>query len=81
MAKRPQSFDFDHMSRFKVISLAVSIALEDEEDDMILLAGIKRPRVHAFWMRPFLKARTDSRQRNTLAKLEADFLRVSSISY
>ena len=67
-----------NMAGYRMMSMAVAIAMVDDIDDDVLLAGgIKRPRVHAFWMSPFLKARTDPTQRNTLAKLEADFIRVS----
>ena len=64
------------MSRKRIISLAISVAMEDDEEEWIAFNGIKRARTHAFWMSPFLYARTDNRQRNTFAKLEADFLRV-----
>ena len=75
MSKRKH--DFTHYSRYRVISLAMSVVLEDAYDDCIIAGGIKRPRVHAFWMSPYLHARTDVTQRNTFCKLEADFLRVS----
>ena len=65
------------MSRYRMMSLAVSVVLDDDSSDEFVVGGIKRPRTHAFWMSPFLKARTNDRERNTLAKLEADFIRVS----
>ena len=65
------------LNRYKMVSMAVSVAMHDDDDDTIIISGIKRPRQHAFWMSPFLKDRTDPTQRNTLAKLEVDFIRVS----
>ena len=65
------------VKRFQLISVALAIALDDDEEDFIVLNGLKRRRTHAFWMSPYLQGRTDSTQRNTLCKLEADFLRVS----
>ena len=59
--------------------MAVAFAMEDLEDDMLILGRLKKPRIHEFWMRPHLQGRTDTQQRNTLAKLEADFIRVSII--
>ena len=65
------------MSRKRILSMAISIAMEDDLEDWITYNGMKRRRTHAFWMSPFLHGRTDFRQRNTFAKLESDFLRVS----
>ena len=62
--------------RFKVFSVAMSIALDDSEEDYFFLGGQRRKRTHAFWMSPYLLARTDTTQRNTFAKLETDFIRV-----
>ena len=70
------------MAGYRLMSMAVGVVIQDDQDDEILIVGgIKRPRVHAFWMSPFLHARTDPSQRNTLAKLEADFLRVSYLYF
>ena len=75
MSKR--KFDCTLYSRYKVLSLAMTVVMEDAIDDCLIIGGIKRPRYHAFWMSPYLYARTDPTQRNTFCKLEADFLRVS----
>ena len=78
MSKR-RLLDMGAMTRYQMMSLAMSVVLtDDEEDYYIISGGIKRPRTHAFWMSPFLHGRTDPTQRNTLAKLEADFLRVGT---
>ena len=66
-----------HFTRKRLIAMALSIAMGEEEDDDIFLMYMRRPRVHRFWMLPYLHQRTDASQRNTLAKLEADFVRVS----
>ena len=55
----------------------VFFILDDEEDPFY---G-ETSRVHDFWMRPHLEARYDMSQRNTLAKLERDFVRVSTSWY
>ena len=67
------------VNRFRVISTALSIALNDDEEDYYIFSGWKRKRTHAYWMSPYLPARIDRSQRNTFAKLESDFLRVSII--
>jgi hypothetical protein len=54
-------------------SLAFLFAMEDEE------VIIMHKRKHRYWMAPYLKARCNPYERNTLPKLEVDFLRVSSI--
>ena len=79
MSKRKRLQDIAiaaNMERYKLMTVGLSIIMDDIQDDMIIIAGIKRPRTHAYWMAPYLHARTDATQRNTLAKLEADFLRV-----
>ena len=67
----------EYYGRVKVVCLAVSLAIADDMDDDLIIAGIRRPRVHAFWMSPYLRDRRNPQQRNTLAKLETDFIRVS----
>ena len=74
--KRKIDLDRTNWFKYRQVALAVSMVIDDEMDDSIIIGGIRRPRTHAFWMSPYLKARTDTRQRNTLAKLEADFIRV-----
>ena len=79
MSKRERNAleaDFEY-AEFRRLSLAISISMVDDDTDLLVIQGIKRPRRHAFWMSPFLRARTDMTQRNTLAKLESDFIRVS----
>ena len=61
--------------------MAMAFAMEDLEDDILILGRLKKPRLHKFWMKPHLLGRTDTQQRNTLAKLEADFIRVSLFNY
>ena len=63
--------------RVQLLAASVAVALSVDEDDMIVMErAAKRRRTHEFWMSPYLHARTDTTQRNTLAKLESDFLRV-----
>ena len=77
MSKRKKAvLEVDQMSRYTMMSMAMSVVLTNDEDEFIVSGGIKRPRTHAFWMSPFLRERTDMSQRNTLAKLEIDFIRV-----
>ena len=66
------------ISRRKLLDMAMSVALDDDYEDWYMYSGMKRERQHLFWMAPFLSGRTDATQRNTFAKLESDFLRVSS---
>lgn len=54
-------------------SVASMFALDDED----LLLVNYRCRRHRYWMQPYLKDRMNPNQRNTLAKLEVDFIRVS----
>ena len=64
--------------RVELISAAVSVLMSVDEDEGVLMERMaKRRRTHEFWMSPYLHARTDYTQRNTMAKLESDFLRVS----
>ena len=66
------------VGRKRMLALAMAIAMDDEEDDQMILSVLrKKKRQHDFWMHPFLYSRTDSSERNTLAKLEADFIRVN----
>ena len=69
----------EQVNRVRVIAVALSLVMEDDDDDMLIASGLKRRRTHGFWMSPYLRDRTHARQRNTLLKLEADFLRVSNI--
>ena len=66
------------VNRKRVIAVALAACLDDTDEEYHLLYQRKCRREHAFWMSPYLHARTDASQRNTLAKLEADFLRVST---
>ena len=65
------------VNRKRLISLALAVSMDKTEEEYFVINGMKRRRTHAFWMSPYLYARTDQSQRNTLCKLEADFLRVS----
>ena len=60
----------------QLITAAVTISMIIDEEDLVVINGMRRR--HRYWVSPYLRARTDSGQRNTLAKLERDFLRVSS---
>lgn len=63
------------LATFGVVTSAVAFlfAIEDEE---VVIAN--RRRKHRYWSAPYLKARCDPMQRNTLAKLELDLIRVSN---
>lgn len=68
--------------RANILAACISMALSVDEDEMALMERVaRRRRTHEFWMSPYLFARTDNRQRNTMAKLESDFLRVSIFFY
>ena len=63
-------------TRYRLISLGLAAALHDADDDLHLVAKVQR-RSPSMWMSPYLRHRTDVTQRNTLAKLEMDFVEVS----
>ena len=49
-----------------------------EEEDFMIVEQSKR-RKHRFWMAQYLRQRTNPYQRNTLHKLELDFLRMGNV--
>ena len=58
--------------------LAAAIVLDDDlDDDIYWYTQYKPPRVHQYWMAPFLSSRREIRIRRSLAYLEDDFIRVS----
>ena len=63
-------------ANFEVVARGLGLALQDHASDIELLSQYKRQSPEE-WMLPHLRRRTDPTQRNTLAKLEEDFLRVS----
>ena len=63
-------------ARFAFLSGALALMFLADEEDVMLLEHMRRR--HRYWVSPYLRPRTDRRQRNTLAKLEVDFLRVSA---
>ena len=63
-------------SRVQVLTAALTVSMMIDEEDIIIVQGMRRR--HRYWVSPYLRPRTDTRQRNTLAKLERDFLRVSN---
>ena len=77
--RKLQLLQHAQVNRVKVIAAALSLILEDDDDDMLIASGLKRRRTHGLWMSPYLRDRTDYQQRNTLLKLEADFIRVSNL--
>ena len=61
--------------RVGVISAAIILTSFMDEDEMFFFNSKRRR--HRYWAAPYLKDRCNPNQRNTLAKLEMDFLRVS----
>jgi hypothetical protein len=60
--------------RVAVVSIAAMFLFAMEDEEVILLNSRRK---HRYWVAPYLKDRCNPNQRNTLAKLEMDFLRVS----
>ena len=73
MAKRLK----EGVSRYRLIANALAVAIYDHVDDCIEINQLKR-KSPTVWMDPYLRGRSDTTQRNTLAKLEADFIKVSN---
>lgn len=64
----------------QVVSLAVATAcIIDCEDVDDYLAKKKPKRTHKCWQRPWLRARNDREQANTVYKLQRELLQVNHI--
>lgn len=68
--------DFQNIRLFSLSTALGFISVLEDEEVLIM----KSKREHRYWMAPYLKDRSNPYQRNTLAKLEMDFLRVSPIN-
>jgi hypothetical protein len=59
-----------------VLSSAAGFLFCMVDEDVVVHNSMRRR--HRYWMSPYLADRCNPNQRNTLAKLEMDFIRVSA---